>query len=108
MEDVLACYQDPVYFLYAGIKAIRFPAPRENESVMPYSVRLLRFVKDNRVSFLLQTQNDFSLESYPARRRALLTHALGSQPLYFVSVFSTRIPGSIVYRIVSGTGFDAK
>jgi hypothetical protein len=107
-DDVLTCYQDPVYFLYAGIKAIRLPDPNENKSVMSYSDRLQRFIKDNKVSLLLQNQNDFSLESYSARKRALLAHTLDSKPLYFVSVFSTRIPKSIVYRIAPGTGSDAK
>jgi hypothetical protein len=107
-DDILTCYQDPVYFLYTGKKAIRLPAPREDESVTSYSDRLQQFIKQNKINLLLRTQNDFSLESYSARKRALLAHALDSKPLYFVSVFSTRIPKSIVYRIAPGTGLDAK
>jgi hypothetical protein len=102
-DDILICYQDPVYFLYADRKAIRLPAPSENESFESYADRLQGFIKDNKVKLLLRTEDDFSLESHSVSRRNVFADALNCRPSVYIPVFTTSSRKSAVYRISPGT-----
>lgn len=107
-EDVLVCYQDPVYFLYTGIKSIRLPPPRRHEAPVSYADRLQKFLRENKATLLIQTENDFSLESYSADKRTLLAQVLKGRSKYLTPVFFSRAGKSTVYRILTGSKFNAK
>jgi hypothetical protein len=107
-SDILLCYQDPVYFLYAGRKAIRLPPPNQNEPFVSYADRLQNFVEENRVTLLLRTENDFSLESYPTHKRTILKDTLDYRSSYFAPIYSTSNQEGRVYGINPGEAFNAK
>ena len=106
--DILVCYQDPVYFLNAGIKAIRLLPPRQNEPFMSYADRLQRLIKENKATLLLQTANDFSLQSDIAHKRTTLAETLNNRPAYFAPVYFTRDREGAVFRIMPDKKFNAK
>ncbi len=98
-DDILTCYQDPVYYLYADRKAIRLPAPGENEPVESYADRLQKFIVQNKITLLLRTESDFSLESQSALRRNVFANAIDSHPSDFAQVFCSTGHKIIAYRI---------
>jgi hypothetical protein len=106
--DILVCYQDPVYFLNTGIKAIRLPAPTQREPSMSYADRLQRFIKENKASLLLETANDFSLESYNANKRTILAEVLNDRPAFFAPIYSSLSRKGNLFRITPDKKSKAK
>ena len=98
-SDIIACYRDPIYYLYSDRRAIRLPAPLQTESFERTADQLFRFVDETKIKYLVQTSSDYELEANADQKRGLLEALLKFYPRWFIPVFSAQSGTGMIYEI---------
>ena len=109
-SDILACYQDPAYYLYTGRRAIRSLVRERSRMMRLYyqtplppspSPSLLSVMRDLGATYLIMTENDFALEGVPELYRAELKEMVARAPDVFTLVFQSADGNARIYQINS-------
>jgi 4-amino-4-deoxy-L-arabinose transferase-like glycosyltransferase len=105
-SDILVCYQDLLYYLYTGRKAVRSYLGRTNVSdedpeaaTSEQSKLALRIINDNDGRYLIVTKAE--CEDLPDVHRRSLEALLQAHPRRFVAVFESTDGQAKIYRITN-------
>jgi hypothetical protein len=97
--DVLACYADPLYFLYTGRKATRSLPMRAGVTWRAHEMAIFSIIDESNVRYLICTPGDFEKEGQPEQQRESFKALIDQHPKKFVLVFESRDRRSTIYRI---------
>lgn len=107
-SDVLMCYQDPVYYLLTGRKALRslihdrvrvMQFYNGGEPTRPASIGLLAVLREMGGSYLILSRTDFSLEGRPDLLRNDLETLVVGAPEIFTPAYQSENGAERIYRI---------
>jgi hypothetical protein len=108
-SDILVCYQDLLYYLYTGRKAVRSYLGRANASpespeaaTSEQSKLILRIITDNDGRYLIVTKSEY--EDLPDVHRKSFEALLQAHPRRFVVVFESTDGQAKIYRITNDAG----
>jgi hypothetical protein len=102
--DVLACYSDPLYFLYTGRKATRSLPMRAGVTWRAHQMSIFTIMNESNVRYLISTSGDFEKEDQPEQQRESLKALIDQRPKRFVLVFESTDRRSTIYRLENDAG----
>jgi len=109
-SDILACYRDPLFYLFTGRKAV-ISSPLILFNTVPYQTRkpsqsefgtaFLKLVQESNSNYVILSRDDFKFES--DQYRICLEELISERRETFIRVFQSQDGRSEIYRIENKT-----